>query len=271
MKKILRLLKDTVTLSRVFSPTEYLFCLYTLVVSVPAIIRTKKLSPFFRKFRGKVMRFKVGDTTVFLCGKQFGYANEIYNRKVYFTLPGFRIQKNDTVVDLGSDGGVFTVLAALLGGGVIAVEPNKESIKYLIQNAKKNNCLDKIKIYNGVVGSGSGVIKELEVRGVTDNSLNVQQFSMKQLIQENSIEKIDFLKVDIEGSEFDLFGHDLDWLKRVKRLAAEVHLNFGNPNSIKDKLEFYNFDVTLLNLDGKAVKKLDPPAGYLFAGNRSLQ
>ena len=39
-------------------------------------------------------------------------------------------------------------------------------------------------------------------------------------------EQIDVLKVDIEGSELDLFGRRTEWLGRVRVLVIELHDRF---------------------------------------------
>ena len=46
---------------------------------------------------------------------------------------------------------------------------------------------------------------------------------MSTLIQQNGVARIDFLKVDIEGAESDLFTADLNWLDLVSSLYVENH------------------------------------------------
>ena len=50
--------------------------------------------------------------------------------------------------------------------------------------------------------------------------------TMTEIFRLHGLEKIDFLKIDIEGSEFDLFINNNEWLKNVDKIAMEVHQEF---------------------------------------------
>jgi len=89
---------------------------------------------------------------------------------------------------------------------------------------------------------------------------------MWDLITKYDLETIDFLKVDIEGSEFDLFNSDIGWLSRVKKIAMEVHLEFGDITELASKLESRGFAVWLLDNDGHVVEQIEEQtSGYIFA------
>lgn len=51
----------------------------------------------------------------------------------------------------------------------------------------------------------------------------VRAISMSTLMAEQGIAHVDLLKLDIEGSEFDLFDGEPPWLSRVSTLAIELH------------------------------------------------
>ena len=55
---------------------------------------------------------------------------------------------------------------------------------------------------------------------------------------------IDFMKIDIEGSEF---GLDLSPLARVKRLAMEVHPRWGDPASLISDVTALGFECRLFD------------------------
>jgi FkbM family methyltransferase len=55
---------------------------------------------------------------------------------------------------------------------------------------------------------------------------------------------IDFMKIDIEGAEFDILLNDNDWLRRVDNIAMEVHPPLGNPAAIIAELARLGFDVS---------------------------
>lgn len=48
--------------------------------------------------------------------------------------------------------------------------------------------------------------------------------TVSDLITEHSLTTIDIMKIDIEGSEFDLFSsNDLDWIRIVRTIVIELH------------------------------------------------
>jgi hypothetical protein len=52
---------------------------------------------------------------------------------------------------------------------------------------------------------------------------SVEALSMASLVARAGLTMIDFLKVDIEGGERELFGGELSWLAAVQAVAIEVH------------------------------------------------
>lgn len=56
-----------------------------------------------------------------------------------------------------------------------------------------------------------------------ENKINVTTTTINQIIADNKIEVIDYLKMDIEGAELEIFQNDLSWLSIVKEIKIEVH------------------------------------------------
>jgi hypothetical protein len=58
----------------------------------------------------------------------------------------------------------------------------------------------------------------------TEGPSRVPALSIGDIVSEFGIEKIDFLKIDIEGSERVVFSENFDsWLPRVNAVACELH------------------------------------------------
>ncbi len=80
---------------------------------------------------------------------------------------------------------------------------------------------------------------------------------MPSLMNHLSIEKIDILKVDIEGAEMQLFSANTEWLNQVDCILIEVHDSLipGASSQIKYWAESYGFSVTPFGEGFAMVKK----------------
>ncbi len=242
---------------------------WRFVLNIRSVVRSHSLAPVDHAMRNRRRMFRVLGQTICLDGHLFGNAREIYGRKVYFRLPGFSVSPGDVVVDLGANAGVFTILAGRLGSKVIAVEAQSGFLNEIHANAMLNQCEKKVRVEFGMIGHRGGVLSdEVQLRSSSHFGLRPPQISMMDLISRHQIEVIDFLKIDIEGSEFDLFERDLDWLRSVRRIAMEVHCRFGSPSRLVERLGEYGFDVSLINDKGRSVDRANDGSGYIFARRR---
>jgi len=156
------------------------------------------------------------------------------------------IEEGDVVVDIGAHIGTFSALALTRTNIVHSYEPLKENYDLLCKNApnatKYNFALsfdgttDNKKIVTDGFNTGGGVMNE-----EAGQEIVCKKFE-DELIQ---YDNIDFLKIDIEGSEIGLLNHP-EWLGMVDVLAIETHNHtFG---------QFYNF---LFNCGFKFLKSHD--------------
>ena len=51
----------------------------------------------------------------------------------------------------------------------------------------------------------------------------VESTTLNQLIMDYDIPSIDILKIDIEGSEKEVFSHNTEWLEKVDLIFIEFH------------------------------------------------
>ena len=70
---------------------------------------------------------------------------------------------------------------------------------------------------------------------ISNNSENVESITIAEIMKLNGVNTIDILKIDIEGSEKDLFETNTElWLSQIKVLIIELHdgLREGSSRSV---------------------------------------
>lgn len=157
----------------------------------------------------------------------FGSIRELYIRDCYFRF--HTVSPNDLrcVVDLGANRGLFSTMCTPFAHRIIAVEPQHEYQEVYKHNMHINN-FKNYKLINAFIGSKS------------DESNTTISFS--DLCANEDFAQIDFLKMDIEGAEFELFN-TLPF-DRIRRMTIEVHPQSGNPADLITTLHANNFLTT---------------------------
>ncbi len=152
-----------------------------------------------------------------------------------------------TVVDIGGNIGITTVLMAQTAERVITYEPAKENYKLLVKNIKLNKLDNVTPIKKAVTGRRE--VKDFEVSTINyaSSSFNkdrlketpthtnlylekdIECIKLEDIFEDNDIYQIDTLKMDCEGDEFwILMNTKPEVLQRVKRIVVEVHPYYRN-------------------------------------------
>lgn len=182
---------------------------------------------------------------------------ENFFMKINTSNESFKINEDDIVVDVGAHVGYFTILAAkkAKNGHIFAIEPDTESIETLKKNTKMNH-LKNVTIINSAVSNKKGLLtfykdKDNYIASSIFESLDtkqeqIQSMRIDDIIKENNIEKIDFLKMDCEGAEYEIILNLNDTaLTKIRKISLEVHdyiKGFSKKQIIKF-LESKNFKV----------------------------
>lgn len=173
--------------------------------------------------------------------------SEIFLDKIYEKF--FKIEKNDVVFDIGASVGPFAHYAKSKEiKKIYCFEPHKELFQTLKNNVESENVVLVNKAIGPVNGyfKTTGLFNENIMECNSESNLHeVECITFKSFIEENNIDKIDFLKTDCEGGEYDIFNSEnLDWIKKnVKKIAGEWHLT----NS-EQKENFKHFRDTYLKV-----------------------
>jgi FkbM family methyltransferase len=168
--------------------------------------------------------------------------HEIYNRQDYIQADCC-IKPGDVVVDCGGNIGVFTAFAIDMGASrVLSFEPFKNN--YEIN--KKNNPVAEI--YNLAVSDKSNDTVELLYTDtsngghtIIESEMNrepghfehknifIKTITLNDIISDNYIDHIDFLKIDTEGAELKILeGLSDENLDKIRCISLEYHHSVFN-------------------------------------------
>jgi len=146
----------------------------------------------------------------------------------------FEVEEGDVVFDVGASLGPFTYsILDKNPAHVFTFEPSFEEFKTLVKNTRKGPVTH---INKGI----SNHIGQFEFEYVFDHDGGDVFYSttFKKVIEDYNIQKIDFLKSDCEGGEYDIFNiENLIWIKQnVRKIVGEWHL--GTPE-LKEKFRVF--------------------------------
>jgi FkbM family methyltransferase len=128
------------------------------------------------------------------------------------------LKPGGTFIDCGANVGFFSIQAGALvgsGGAVISIEANPKTYKLLERNLKANHfglpvhCAlttqtGEVELFvPGDWDVFSSLRSASVVDGVVDNSFKVRGRTLDDVIGELALTRVDLVKLDIEGAEFD--------------------------------------------------------------------
>jgi len=175
----------------------------------------------------------------FLCNSE----SDLYvYSEIYGEEDAYRINKiqpiinNGIVLEIGAHKGFFTLLAASFANKVIAFEPDKENFKYLDFNIKRNEAKNVIPVKKAVFATAGE--KSFNISNVTGarhtfyqsefsgkgKEVQVECTTLNSIFKDYSLESINLLKLDCEGSEYDIiYNCDKSLFAKIDAIAMEIH------------------------------------------------
>lgn len=164
----------------------------------------------------------------------------------------------DFVIDAGANIGYTAVLFATWWpeSTIISVEPDKENYELTLKNTMS---YPNIKVMHAALWNKESILKieagqedGFVVREFGDEGGKVKQqnltrgVSIQQLLKRYNKSKVDFLKLNIEGSEKEVFSENYDeWLPNTKTILVELHdgKNPGCSKAVFTAINQYDFSV----------------------------
>ena len=147
-----------------------------------------------------------------------------------YELKGCAIEEGDHVLDGGAYKGETALWFAANGAGkVYAFEPDPHNFSVLLENIRKNRLSDKIVPFQKALSRSEGRLR-FSATG-TDGSkasdsgnLTVESVALDELLEKNFVERVDFIKLDVEGAELEALEGGMETIKRFKpKMAISVY------------------------------------------------
>jgi len=198
----------------------------------------------------KVNLSRYGTSFTVVGGDAISGIREMYVRDTYLSDGLLLIHDGDTVVDLGANMGNFTNLALSCGKHVrvVAVEPSTALNAAFCRSVGLNaGFMERVILIRAFLGKVSRKVQSMIGQDV--NYHNVPWISETELINEGQLNKIDFLKCDIEGGEFKLLTSGSKLLSMAQNIAIEVHAFGGDVREFIGGLNRCGFSILAAKYD----------------------
>jgi FkbM family methyltransferase len=158
---------------------------------------------------------------------------QVWFRRVYQVRPSDRV-----VVDVGANIGLFSAYAAAVAPGsrVWAIEPFPATFRRLQRCVEQNGLAERVECaclaLAGQAGdramvssaAGSELNRLLPADSAGEGAVPVPALTLTEFLDRNHLDSVDLLKMDIEGSEYEVLGATKrEVLRRIRRLNIEYH------------------------------------------------
>ena len=172
-----------------------------------------------------------------------------------------RIPKNAVVVDVGANVGVFSLFASRVARLVYSLEPASSNFSRLVSNVSRHRNTVPLRLAcaardgRAVLNlSGEPIAFSLKTDACQGEQEMVDVISLSSLFDRYKISCCDFLKLDCEGSEFDIIlESEPSLFERITRIVLEYHDHLSDKFSHHDllrRLESLGFRATAYDPSG---------------------
>ncbi len=209
----------------------------------------------FRRTQPAEYRFRNGKRLIDGTGTLAGTIAVVFIRREYG-----EIDKFQTILDIGANMGSFMLYAAMsnLVSKIYCYEPVPQNFTLLTQNIEINSLMSRVFAFQYAVADNSAPMDILlsasplhSFYGVNKGSEieKVDCITMRGIIEHHGLEKIDLLKMNCEGAEYEIFENcSPDEFERIFNIRLEYH-NLGASERNGDSL------VRLLTKQGYSIQR----------------
>lgn len=137
-----------------------------------------------------------------------------------------------TIIDCGANIGLASLyfISKYPKARIISIEPEINNYRMLLRNLDNYInviCINKgvwdkvtnLEISNSSRGDAGFIFNESTIASIN----TIPAISIDKIIEDFCLEKVDILKVDIEGSEEQVFSETEKWINKVQMVFCEIH------------------------------------------------
>jgi FkbM family methyltransferase len=162
------------------------------------------------------------------------------------------------ILDCGANIGLTSLYFSrkFPGCNILALEPEPENFQQLLRNLKVNG-LNHVRAVQKGVWSKKALLEHdvsfchakdwaFSVRESTHGNGTIEVDTLDNIVNENKFPDADYIKMDVEGSEFELFRNLDSWasvFSKAKVVSIEVHEKKGTLTEIEQVLVEAGFAV----------------------------
>jgi len=152
-----------------------------------------------------------------------------------FFAGAYHVKPSDRrIVDAGANHGMFTLYTALRSpqATIASLEPFPATFERLRRTVAENGIAERVMLFpaalhgrDGIAHMDSGADIGSQFRRVqATGGTAVESISLESLLAKCNWDSVDLLKLDIEGSEFEvLLNAPAEALRRIRRISMEFH------------------------------------------------
>ncbi len=230
-----------------------------------------------RDLNGVQISYRSGTLDEYVLKTEYGSAR--------FFPEGYQPPPNGTILDVGAHIGVFaTSVARFVPGGVVhALEPSLENLQVLELNVRTNDAgnvvahrlalgpaNETVRLYHAPSAIGHSFYHCPEWEGLADEPRpddappltpyeDVPAQTLAHFLAEQKVERVDFLKMNIEGAEYPvLLGAPDETLLAITAMQVELHPEEqgqeGDAERLIERLKGLGFRTEFVATDNPAVK-----------------
>ena len=199
-------------------------------------IKIKKLK---HQSAGPLRTFTLNDQKLYFVNPQefLHTLKELFVEEIY-SVP---LPENPYIIDCGANIGLGTIFfkTNYPGADIVAFEPDEKNYSLLLKNlesfALKNVITHKKAIWteDTVLNfSNEGNMGSRIEKDAAPSSVKVEAVALKNFINK----KVDLLKIDIEGAEFEVLKSIQNELNLVENMFLEYHGSFAQNNELNEML-----------------------------------